>query len=165
MTMQITFAIRGMDGAALDEAQARAALDAGTLPTNEPYLFGWLRFLHPEQRNLDLNDDLNLLFPDCLGAVSALRTRGRAELSLASHYCHFTLIAEGDIVHVFKEDSDVHGAEVARYPKEELIEALTACCRRFAAYAQALAALDPRWTALRDMMAESSDEALSVEQQ
>ena len=157
MTMQITFAIRGQDGAAMDETQARAALDAGQLPSDEPYLYGWLRFWHADQPDLNFRDDLSMLFPDCLGAVAALRTKGRAELCMASYYRHYTLIAEGNNVHIKQEDADVHGEEVAQYPKDELIEALTACCQRFASYAQALAAHDPRWNRLRDIMSEASN--------
>jgi hypothetical protein len=154
--MQITFAIRGLDGTTLDEAQAHASLDAGILPTEEMYLYGWLRWRRPDQPDLDFNDDLSMLFPACLSSVAALRRDGRAELAMASYYCHLTLIAEEDAVRVLREDDAINGAEVAGYPKDEFLQALSGCCRRFADYAKALAVIDPRWTGLRDMMSRSS---------
>ncbi len=154
--MEITFAIRGQDGAALDEAQARAALDAGQLPSDEPYLSGWVRCRHADQSDLDFEDDLSMLFPDCLGLAAALRTNGRGELCMASYFRHYTLIAEDNTVHVYQKDADVNG-EVAHYPKNEMIEALAACCGRFAAYAEALTSLDPRWTRLCDIMSEATN--------
>lgn len=150
--MEITFAIRGLDGQMLEETEARASLDAGAMPSDEPYLFGCLRWRHAEQPDLEMHDDLNMLFPDCLSALDALRRNKQAQLNMASYYCHFTLIAEGDSVFVLQDDGDVHGEEVAHYPKGDLIEALAACCRRFAAYAEMLAARDPKWTGLRDDM-------------
>jgi hypothetical protein len=154
--MEIIFEIKGRDGKPLTEAQALAELEAGTPPSDEAYLFGWMRWRDAGQLDLSFNDDLSMLFPDCLGAVANLRAQGRAEMSMASYYCHLTLITLGDHVLVLQEDSEIEGKEVARYPKDTFIDALAACCRRFAVYVQALAELDPRWAGLHDDMAESS---------
>lgn len=150
--MEIVFEIKGRDGNPLSEVQALAELEAGTTPSEESYLYGWVRFRDAGQPELSYNDDLSMLFPDCVGAVVNLRAKGRAELGMASYYCHLTLVIVGDSVLVLQEDSEVQGKEVARYPKEAFIEALGGCCGRFAAYVRALAELDPQWGGLREAM-------------
>lgn len=154
--MQIHFAIQARDGTALNEEQALSALAAGTTPTAETYLFGWLRWRHEGQPDLDFNDDLAMLLPNLPGVVAAVRAQGQAQLNMVSYFCHLTLMAEDGTVQVLQEDSEMSGQEVARYPKEALLEALVACAHRFATYLQALAELDPRWTGVRDAMAELS---------
>jgi hypothetical protein len=80
--------------------------------------------------------------------VASLRTTGRAELRMASYYCHLHFIAEDDTIQVQQTDGTHAGEIVARYPKAAFLEALTACVERFRAYAAALAQLDSRWSGL-----------------
>lgn len=159
--MKINFAITSPEGALLNEEQAQEALAAGHSPADEDELelSGWLLIRHEGQPNLDFNDDLSMLMPNCPGVAASLRTTGRAELRMASYYCHLLFIAEGESIQVQQTDGTHAGEIVARYPKEGFLEALTACVERFRAYAAALAQLDARWTSLHADLVEPATQA------
>jgi len=140
--MDVTFLIQSSEGD-LSEADALASLTTSPTRSEEPYLFGWLILKWDDFAELRLNDDLAMLLPRCRALLEALRTQGSAKLIMASYYCHYSFVVDGEMVSVLQDDRENRGVEVARFPKSELIEALATCCQRFTLYSQQLAELDP----------------------
>ncbi len=148
--MQVRFELGLFREPPQSEAEALLAVALGRPPGDGEYLPGRVRLEHSGQGEVAIDDDLQMLIVNlCARMPRMLADAGRAEVNLASYYQPYEFVDEAGTVRVLTE-----GAEVARYPRDELTAALRDCGRRFADFLDELSKLQPRWTGMRDVLRE-----------